>query len=120
MSRIKLRVWTGVTMMYINEVNNSPVVIRFGPDGSLVEENGGEIMQFTGLTDKNGVDIYEGDIIDSGSGNGPVTYTDYGYVIERGKFPGQEKQATMPLAIPYKVEVIGNIYENPELLTEQK
>lgn len=94
-----------------------------------------KLMQFTGLQDKNGVDIYEGDIIKGiHSGefvngryrdrNGNIN-TDIAKGIitfRRGAFHIKYESNESTIYIPIVVlierfsEVIGNIYENPELL----
>jgi uncharacterized phage protein (TIGR01671 family) len=77
-------------------------------------------MQFTGLKDKNGKEIYEGDIIDfeepvyeSQNLKCPVVFYECEFVADwdRG-----DAQTYIPLRDMNDVEVIGNIYENPELL----
>jgi hypothetical protein len=65
------------------------------------------IMQFTGLRDKNGKEIYEGDIIEY-----PLEDYERNVRIEV-KWCDEAACFGMPTD---KVEVIGNIYENPELL----
>lgn len=71
-----------------------------------------ELMQFTGLHDKNGREIYEGDIVevkfnDGGGYDNPVEVS-----FENGSF-----WVGMGYLNDVKIiEVIGNIYENPELL----
>lgn len=71
-------------------------------------------MQFTGLQDKNLEDIYEGDIIYHDDFNEPCKVT-----FERGCFRFYGFTIANFEAIHHldtKVQVIGNIYENPELL----
>lgn len=76
-----------------------------------------ELMQFTGLLDKNGKEIYEGDIVryeDYANSKKVVKWDDdrVGFLFKRkGQYDG--------LLNLMKVIVIGNIYENPELLTEK-
>lgn len=71
-----------------------------------------ELMQFTELLDKNGKEIYEGDLIRWGGVIKPyvVIFYDGGFQIE---LTGYSSTALMQRM---EVEVIGNIYENSELL----
>jgi uncharacterized phage protein (TIGR01671 family) len=72
------------------------------------------LMQFTGLTDKNGVEIYEGDIIKWVQYNRKYIGKIYSNNIE---FRVITKAVDYFLSgIQSDFEVIGNIYENPELL----
>ncbi len=78
----------------------------------------GEIMQFTGLKDKNGKEIYEGDIVKSlfrGEDKeviGEIIWADAGFFIGYKEF----KDDMYAWAFYKVIEVIGNIYENKELL----
>ena len=70
-------------------------------------------MQFTGLHDKNGKEIYEGDIIAFRNEKGEITL--------KGEIYWESRNAKFSDFSPKnQVEVIGNIYENPELLEESK
>jgi len=72
------------------------------------------LLQYTGLKDKNGTEICEGDIYHMGDPE--ITYTvvwhDTGLI---GKQNGSSSYAGL-LSWQERIEVIGNIYENPELL----
>ncbi len=68
-------------------------------------------IQFTGLKDKNGKEIYEGDIINRGDYEPRLIQT-VTYVY--GGFSLYETKSSMPPE--WDMEIIGNIYENPELL----
>lgn len=68
------------------------------------------LMQFTGLKDKNGKEIYEGDMLFNPAGGSIVSFHSGRFVVgdfgvDLYRFAGENK------------EVIGNIYETPELLT---
>jgi uncharacterized phage protein (TIGR01671 family) len=70
------------------------------------------LMQFTGLKDKNGREIYEGDILHVNNySDWIVERRDAGFWIYNQCNPG----VYFPL-VDSDREVIGNIYENPELL----
>ncbi len=76
------------------------------------------VGQFTGLLDKNGKEIYEGNIVDH--------YATFGYVLfEDGMFTLSTSAKVnfghrQPLCYidSLQCEIIGNIHENPELLKE--
>lgn len=68
-----------------------------------------EIMQFTGLKDKNGVEIYEGDIVH-------IQYNHFGNKAVAWEQIGRWNISAYNLS---KCKVIGNIYQNAELLTNQ-
>ena len=73
-------------------------------------------MQFTSLADKNGKEIYEGDILKR-----PDSETNYIAVFNGGCFCIQDSEnkhhnLTLLDGISIFLEITGNIYENPELL----
>ena len=85
-----------------------------------------EIMQFTGLQDSAGVDIYENDLISDHVGIGVVRYLDSkaAFRVVYG-FPLLHVDGLAKWFIDYSlrgekesIKVIGNIHENPELIGE--
>lgn len=78
-----------------------------------------KLMQSTGLKDKNGKEIFEGDIVDY-KGREAVVKWHGSYASFIYRFVDELKERVSewdPLYLAYlKCEVIGNIYENPELL----
>ena len=83
-----------------------------------------KFLQFTGLKDANGIDIFEGDIIDTGTGSTThVGYENGGfyYVSYYSKIGGQNDIVFFGghnwlKEILSRFKVIGNIYQNPELV----
>ena len=83
------------------------------------------LMQFTGLQDKNGKEIYEGDIVvyDRGVGNwtGKRMSTTHTIVFSEEVFAFVMDYGSSYIKLRkhwnYIYEVIGTIYENPELLS---
>ena len=81
------------------------------------------LMQYTGLKDKNGVEIYENDIVKF------IPSGEYGKVTTFGKSQnlGIEWENSRTafftpmfyLGCEFELEIIGNIYENPELLEKE-
>ena len=81
-----------------------------------------ELMQATGLKDKNGVDVYQGDIIKCTSGcpHEVIWLEEYGGTFIGGMPAWYLSGLNNGYAWTGKEEVIGNIYENPELLEEER
>jgi len=77
------------------------------------QERGVILIQYTGLKDKNGKEIYEGDVIKRSEVNyaHEVIFKDAAFCRQR-----IDDKAIGSLEWPQDFEVIGNIYENPELL----
>lgn len=73
-----------------------------------------DVMQFTGLKDKNGTPIYEGDIVTDNLGRYSTVSYDVGAFWVLGKHYGCFRWELY--RVYENIEVIGNIYENPELL----
>ena len=74
-----------------------------------------ELMQYTGLKDKNGKEIYESDILnngDIGSTNWIVTWNEKGFY----SYCDDEVCEDSPMSHLEHLEIIGNIYENPNLI----
>lgn len=123
MREIKFRVFTDNEMIYIK--HEGDYQLNFGindcwslwsPYAEECTHVDGKLMQFTGLQDKDGVEIYEGDIIKSSLGRIAVVEWE-----KEGRFLGFETDRRI-LYINREpiVKIIGNIFEHPDLVGSER
>jgi len=126
MREIRFRVWNGLEILYPSLYFFEDYSITEWPE-KINRADSLKIMQYTGLKDKNEKEIYEGDIV--------ILSNRYKHLVKFGKwhlnsikehkifgvgFYMEEIQTFKEKAIEtnfFLTEIIGNIHENPDLLT---
>lgn len=119
MREIKFRAWDSFASKMWNEVYfDGGHIFTIGGDGenasTMPRLDDNPLMQYTGIKDQNGKEIYEGDILQCGwhpNNRGVVEFRDGGIHYNLGVPENSESQAT-------DSTIIGNIYENPELVKQ--
>ena len=109
MREIKFRIWDKINRMWLRCFN-----VNLFDIGDLPNV---ELMQYTGIKDKNGKEVYEGDIVilnDAEEENKCIVKYKYGsYILVDG-----DLREDLSNVEDKFLEVIGNIYENKNLLEE--
>lgn len=126
---IKFRAWDNVDkrLVKVHGISfDEHIITLTDKDGDYAERLfiEVELMQYTGLTDKNGVEIYEGDLVLHGRSVYVYETNNLNEVVwvqamSCWKLRNRDKASDADddwLSKSYTLEVIGNIYENPELL----
>lgn len=131
MREVKFRAWDRIEkqILEVRELTflfdeGSPLCIQaWEPDTTdkntayLITRAPGDfvLMQFTGLKDRNGKEIYEGDVVRCRLIRGDNHTYDYPVTFEDATFKARNR-----LSVYDECEVIGNIYENPDLDSNEK
>lgn len=153
MREIKFRAWDKETKKIypINTLGMPGATFTHHAEKSVVADEDGnecettfkslcdfELMQYTGLKDKNGVEIYEGDVVKHKDIHFPAevkfgvgtydsgVYRYQGFFLDAwseiygdsGRYEKNGKDTDATGSMLFDCEVIGNIYENPELLAK--
>ena len=113
MREIRFRAWNNKTKRMIDPHKLTPLVLN----KECIEMKGVflpfhedvELEQYIGFKDENGIEIYEGDVVeyefDGHLCRGAIIYNKNGFWLKNGY-------------IPYECKVIGNIHENPGILPD--
>lgn len=123
MRPIKFRAWDKLSKtmsapMSMIDIAKGNLPLSYSVDGQA-DDRYSVLMQYTGLKDKNGTEIYEGDVVKTFNkyiGSVEFGEQDIGHDFQGIGFYVNEGYGADNIYGGQNIEVIGNIYENPELL----
>lgn len=121
MYEVKSIVFTLQSMLCVNKKALHPERTLYLDDDDTI------LMQSTGLLDKNGKEIFEGDIVRVTDGDERTDFSDGGIGTVCGLddlymwyIDGQVNNGLFDISEQYYIEVIGNIHEYPDLLESEE
>ena len=122
----KFRVWDKMRLQFIYPENDNQQHFIIDLNGRFYNLQNGSgdndyiVQEYTGFKDADGNEIYEGDILKNLT---PTKYSDVNFTVEWGEFEPSDDMGVggVGFVLPwffttFKPKVIGNIFENPELL----
>lgn len=117
---IKFRIWDieNKEMLKVQELDFEPtfyggrIAIRLDQYNDYFDTEDMILMQYTGLDDKNGKEIYEGDIVKYENMTGKIMFFNGSFIMSNF----EETEEWELGVINEELEIMGNIYDNPELL----
>ena len=130
-NRFKFRVWDKMRLQFIYPHNDNQqhfIIDLNGRFHNLQNGSGGDdyvIQQYTGLTDKNSKEIYEGDILMYKTGSIPTTGVigqvlyeadEGGYIFQWERKGPNQHHINLNCDVAFESVIIGNIFEHSELL----
>lgn len=117
---IKFRVWDikNKEMLKVQELDFEPtfyggkIAIRLDQYNDYFDTEDMILMQYTGIDDKNGKEIYEGDIVKYENMTGKIMFFNGSFIMSNF----EETEEWELGVINEELEIMGNIYDNPELI----
>lgn len=119
MLEIKFRAWDIKNKRYYYDVKGTHDKNIGDSFQNIIDGENFIVEQYAGLKDRNGVEIYENDIIDTHWGNEENRLVKYTIGLRFYLTPDQD-QSYWAVAYRGEYEVIGNIHENADLLNAKK
>ena len=125
----KFRAWNGKRMIYTETYPHRRLMVSFSSGKPMLDgepQHDWTLMQSTGLKDKNGKEIFEGDILQSPY-DGARLWVEYqapAFVMRFNNKAGKKSGRWVVFTFHHEEkqfhEIIGNIHQNPELLAGEE
>jgi uncharacterized phage protein (TIGR01671 family) len=129
---LKYRIWNNSCKYYVQSVNGGIAIfdllrlINYFTSNNITNIDNFVFQRYTGLKDKDGKEIYEGDLLKRPDDSLPNFFEVY-WNTQAAKFNTRVIQkhsksiAVMPVPMEHlsRLEILGNIFESPELLVKK-